>query len=209
MKSLFEWLRHWMLDPGVSGWADIATIMGGAGTAVAAAIALAALVQAKKLNKEGAQPYVAPFLENNAHLPDMLDVGVKNYGTTAARNVRIMFAPKPKISPWGTVKKVEDLNFPEHLGTLVPGQEWRTIWDDGAARSKSELPNHHDVVITYEGLDGELLEECFVLDWGPLYTRTFLETRTLHHVGRDIHEIQKTLNVGRRLLQESLRKSPK
>ncbi|MFD3801999.1 hypothetical protein ACFWQJ_13135 [Kocuria palustris] len=206
MKSPFEWLRHfhWMFDPAAFGWAaDVATILGGLGTVVAALIALAALRQAKKLNRESSQPYVAPFIENNEHLPHMLDVGVRNHGNTTARNVRITFTPKPQISRWGSAKEVEELNFPEELRTLVPGQEWRTIWDDGAERAKDRnLPSHHDVMISYEGLDGEVLNEHFVLDWGPLYTRTFLETRTSHHMAKDINKIQKTLHGMQRSLQK-------
>lgn len=178
---------------GIQGWANVATIAGGIGTLVAAVIAVIAILQARRLNMEASQPYVAPFMENNKSMPQFLEVGVRNYGKTTARNVRVVFNEKPQVSAWGSVEEITDLKFPEDLATLVPGQEWRTVWDDGEERSKSEMRNRHTVVVSYDGLGKKRQEETYVLDWEPLYARTYMEEKTIHHMAKDVSNIKTSL----------------
>lgn len=177
----------------IQGWANVATIAGGIGTLMAAVIAVIAILQARRLNMEASQPYVALFMEDNKSMPQVLEVGVRNYGKTTARNVRVVFNEKPQVSAWGGVKEITDLKFPEDLATLVPGQEWRTVWDDAAERSESEMPNRHTVVVSYDGLGKKRQEETYVLDWEPLYARNYMEEKTIHHMAKDVSEIKTSL----------------
>ena len=70
-----------------------------------------------------------------------LDVMVKNFGQTAAYNVRLYFEPWPTVMPWvhpRTGERVTRLLVPE-IPVLAPGQELRTLWDRGEARAEAEL----------------------------------------------------------------------
>lgn len=172
-------------------WTDAATILAAAGTLAAALVAAVAVVQARRLQDEKAQPYVVALVENNPNVAEMLELSFKNVGETAARDIQISFDPKPQRSAWGSRDKTEDLSLPATLPVLVPGQEWRTTWDSSHSRHGSGLPHRHEVTLTYTGLKGRKSSETYVIDWEHLYSRGYMEEKTVHHLAKDVHEMRR------------------
>jgi hypothetical protein len=135
---------------------------------VAACVGYRQLSEAKQLREAQAQPYVAVF----AKLPRLgvMDLVVKNFGQTAARDVLVVFAPPIKRVAFARVEngadEITELKFP----TLVPGQEWRTVWDTGMAREgRGDLPEHHDVRISFSDGHGRPLPSYEAeIDWNSV-----------------------------------------
>jgi hypothetical protein len=122
------------------GWAALAQWVT-AGVALAAAIfALRQVQEARRTRERQAQPNVVVFADLNADDWHWLDVIVKNFGQTPAYNVRLRFDPWPTVTPWihpVSHNRITRLLIPD-LPVLVPGQEWRTLWQEGPAVVSAE-----------------------------------------------------------------------
>ena len=175
-------------------WANVATVVAGMGAIIAAAIAVVAIIQARRLQDEKSQPYVVAVMESNPHMPEMLELAFRNLGETAAHDVEVSIDPAPQRAPWNGGDELKDLQLPEVMPVLVPGQEWRTTWDSARFRHDAELPSRHTATISYTGLGGKQLSEDYVLDWDHLYHRHYLETKTIHHLAKDMREIRNLLS---------------
>ncbi|WP_344224998.1 hypothetical protein, partial [Kocuria atrinae] len=133
-------------------WANVATVVAGMGAIIAAAIAVVAIIQARRLQDEKSQPYVVAVMESNPHMPEMLELAFRNVGETAAHDVEVSIDPAPQRAPWNGGDELKDLQLPEVMPVLVPGQEWRTTWDSARFRHDAELPSRHTATISYTGL---------------------------------------------------------
>lgn len=173
--------------------AEFATILGGFGTLLAAIVAIMAIWQANSLNKESSQPYIAPFMESSSTLPDFIELGIMNYGKTAAKNIKISISPEPRVSKWSESESIVHFDYPEEMGSLVPGQEWRTIWDKSATREECDLPSKYTMEISYIGIGKKAISESFVLDWKPFEVRSYLDEKGIHHIAKEANNINRTL----------------
>ncbi|SRR6266487_406524 len=172
---------------------------GAVGTLVVAIVAaLAAFRQvreARTLRQEQAQPYVAVFMEPSAATVQIIDLVVRNFGTTAAHDVRLTITPRVQRSVEGG--GVEDVWLPDRLPTLVPGQEWRTMWDSGRYRPQSELPDQHDARVSFRDSRGQALSASYQLDWGAFKGRRWVVTYGIHDAAKALREIDKTMKKWR------------
>jgi hypothetical protein len=170
---------------------------GAAGTLVVAIVAaLAAFRQvreARALRQEQAQPYVAVYMEPSAATLQIIDLVVRNFGATAAHEVRLRITPRPQRSVQGG--GVEDVWLPDVLPTLVPGQEWRTMWDLGRDRKDSGLPDQHRVEVVFSDSHGRALSATYQLDWGAYKGRQWV-VATSGTATRRIAEIARNARHG-------------
>lgn len=156
------------------------------GAVVAVGLALITIWQTWLLNRAAAQPYVVVFLEaireSKEYTPAVLIV-VKNHGRTTARNIQLRFDKHPRVAsirindqyfPSGSL-----LSIPDEIPSLVPGQEWRKVWDEGPTYFASELERQLSVTAIYRGIGilGGIsrvpLKESYLLDWEMLNTQLF------------------------------------
>jgi hypothetical protein len=75
----------------------------------------------------------------------VIDLVIKNFGKTVARNVRATISPPAQRAAGDGSDP--DLAIPDAIPVLVPGQEWRTFWDMTHARYRSELPALHRATV--------------------------------------------------------------
>jgi hypothetical protein len=171
-------------------WSAIAAWLT-AGVAIAAGVvAIGQLSEARRLRKEQAQPYVAIFMETKPEVDErFVDLVIKNFGKTAAFNVRIGIEPWPHRA---TDEPHARVWLPEDIPTLVPGQEWRTSWDFGPRRAGSGLPSRHAATVHFQDSQEELFRLQYVLDWGVYENRMQVTTYGAHHAAKALREIQKT-----------------
>lgn len=129
-------IPDWFPDANTwSAWAQIATV----GVAGWALVYARSQVQAARDTAERvAQPDVVVFIERDPHNWHYMDFVVRNFGQTAAYNIRITLPPL-SVVPWTnaeTGEEVTSLFVPENIAVLAPQQEWRTSWDSGIEREK-------------------------------------------------------------------------
>lgn len=174
------------------------TALGTLATVVVAIVAAAMVVYqvwaARKLNVEAAQPNVVMFMESNVNQPQMVEMVVKNFGSTPAHDVLITMDVTPRRIFGGTIA---DVWFPSVISFLAPGQEWRTTWDFAPRRMDSELKSEdrHEVKLVFRGIGREKRDSTSTLDWSQFKGRRFLEQRSIHHGVKALETIQKTLST--------------
>jgi hypothetical protein len=172
----------------IGTWAAVAVALGA--VIVARRIANSQLGDAKRSRREQAQPYVAVYMEHSPTGPFVIDLVIKNFGRTAAHDVKIDFDPAPKIA----ATDGEHLWLPDTIPVLVPGQEWRTFWDTTIARAKSSLPTRYTATVEFSDTRGKLGPYTFVIDWKHEVERGLVETYGVHHVADALRDIRGLLS---------------
>ena len=146
----------------------------------------------KRLDIERSQPYVVAFMETSEASEQIINLVIKNFGLTAARNVQV------NITPWPERSNMPDdyrkVGVPSPLPVLAPGQSWQTVWDTSIARRGSQLPDSHTGTISYDGLEGSHILTEFVLDWSIFKSRMHTDIKTIHHAAKSLDEIQESLS---------------
>jgi hypothetical protein len=158
---------------------------------VAAVIAFAQVAQAARIRREQARPYVAAYLEADGLVVTLI---VKNFGSTVARDVR-MTPDRPMVRGIETNGQPEPLETFDHLPVMVPGQEWRTMFDIGIHRWGKGLDEPYEVTIAYRDSQGRTLRpDRFVLDWTIFHSNIFNEEKDLDDVAKALGRIGKVLD---------------
>jgi hypothetical protein len=181
-------------DISADQWTAGATVVTAVVAAVAAIVAgrvgIRQLGEARELRKAQAAPYVVAYAEPSAASSVFMELVVKNLGTTAAHDVRVVIDPQPMRAAGGGEPR--SVLLPDLIPVLVPGQEYRTFWDSGIRRKDSGLPDGHEAVVSFSDTWGERLPPLrYVLDWGPLWDRDVLTVRGMHDAAEALREIRR------------------
>ena len=183
----------------LSAWSTLATAVVAAAAFIVAWIFSSGQIRearearnlTKRLDIERSQPYVVAFMETSEASEQIVNLVIKNFGLTAARDVKV------NINPWPERSNMPDdyrkVGVPSPLPVLAPGQSWQTIWDTSTERRESQLPDSHNGTISYDGLEGSHIVTEFVLDWSIFKARMHTDIKTIHHAAKSLDEIQKTL----------------
>lgn len=84
---------------------------------IAARIGLRGVAESRKLRLAQAQPYVVAYMEQHPDDPKLIELVIRNFGTTAARSVEIK--AKPKLRRTNGSGGVEDLWMPDKIPFLA------------------------------------------------------------------------------------------
>ncbi|MEW1587205.1 hypothetical protein AB0283_17420 [Micromonospora vinacea] len=202
MEDAWPWLAktgssiwHWFGETNPDTWAAAA----GWTTVVIAIIASRAAFrqvrEARDLREEQAQPYVVAFMEPSEASQHLIDLVIKNFGATAALNVTIECDPLLVRTSLKS-EAPEPVHLFKNLPILVPGQEWRTFWDNGIKRHDSGLPEQYDVTVRYQDSRGKQMTATkALLDWGVYKSRMWTEIYGQHHAAKSLREISSTIKT--------------
>jgi hypothetical protein len=171
----------------VLGWFDD---HGGGISAIAAVatgvIAIVTLIRAGSDSRKRSQPMVLAELRPAKDSDSVIDLVVRNAGTTVARNVKVTFDPVIEVpaerahEPLVTPSLVQ--RYATEIPTLAPAQELSNIYWAGEHGSGSDLTNReptHDrvtVTVEYSGLGWWRLRDSFVLDVKVVTLTTWSES---------------------------------
>ena len=174
-------------------WEAAGTLATAAIAALAGIVAWRQLREARHLRREQAQPYVVCYAERTPGHDQGLDIVIRNFGTTVARDVTLEVTP-PIMRSGHAGRPPERVRLPVALPVLVPGQEWRTWWDLGSNRVDTDLVGRHDVVVSYKDSQGKRLPATpSVLDWDDFSPQTWLVTYGMHETATALRELAKTV----------------
>lgn len=186
----------WRIDgwPTADEWVAFGSVWTLVIAAVAAVFAWRQVNEARTLRREQAQPYIAAYLDLNNEVDFVfISFVIKNFGLTAAHNIQISVDP-PMKRAWGKVSNPEPLPLPATITTLVPGQEWKTLFDWAPHRLQAELFDVHTVTITYDDSRGKKMPKgTFDIDWNQYRNVRKVGVKTPHHIGKAVEEISATL----------------
>lgn len=145
----------------------------------------------KRLDIERSQPYVVAYIESSETNEQIVQLVIKNFGLTAAHNLRVQIDPWPERSKMNG--EYREVGIPTTMPILAPGQEWKTFWDVASERSDSDLPDCHEGVLIYDGLDNRQIETPVVLDWAMFRPRMYMDIKTIRHAAKTLAKIEEIL----------------
>lgn len=200
-ESIWPDFAAW--DP--PSWSALAACITATVAIIAASIAWGQIRQAIKTRRAQAQPYVAVFVEPTNVSQQFIDLIVRNMGNTAAERIKINIEPAPQRSDGAG--GVEAVDYPREIKTLVPGQEWRTLWDISTARSKLDLPSRHVASVEFYGpaQKRKKFKYQYDLDWRFYIGRQWVEEYGVHHAAKALREIEKQMKKWREGIHGGLR----
>lgn len=156
----------------------------------------------RRLAAEQTRPHVAMLMEPHAADWHVIELVVRNFGQTAAHDIRFSFPTPPTVAEYENAANgyanIVELKLPSGLPVLAPGQEWRMVWD--SALDRAEIGNGIESRFTGSVLyydrpeqprgwrfwNGErpALETQVVLDWNALPPVQRIELMTNHDLAK-------------------------
>ncbi len=180
----------WNLSP--LAWSAIASWVGITIAFGAACVAWRQVKEARRLRDERSQPYVVAYLDPIEASPKSIDLVIKNFGLTAATDVRVKFCVPLESAVLGS-----PISTPKTIPVLVPGQEWRTFWDATHARGANrELPRLYTAQVAFnDSRRKKTFQFQFDLDWNVLIERGYVTVYTIHDAAEALSTISKALTT--------------
>ena len=200
-------LPHMRADA-VTAWAAWATVAIALGAAV---VGLNQFREMRLTRQEQAQPNVVVYSEPNADVPQILEIIVKNFGTTPAYDVKVKVTPPLKSTPNAQTyfQQIADVPIPD-FPILAPGQQWTTVWDSAVERinymrklqdeydkrlwapcefKERALFPRHEAVVTYTDSRNRKYETRAVLDFDMREGTMFVDIKTIHDLTNSIDKL--------------------
>jgi hypothetical protein len=193
---------HEVTDVGSSTWLAWAAWAVIALGVVALVFANRQINRNRQLAADQTRPHVAMLMEPHAVDWHVIELVVRNFGQTAAYDIRFSFSNPPTVAEYenaaGGYANVVSLQLPTELPVLAPGQEWRMVWD--SALDRAEIGNGVEsrftgAVIYYDRpakprgwrfwrRERTALETKVVLDWDALPPVQRIELMTTHDLAK-------------------------
>lgn len=173
------------------GWTALAACVTAAVAVIAAVIGRGQLREARTLREAQAQPQVVVYLDESGNHPTQIDLVIKNFGATAATDVRVTFSDSLESA---NLKR--PIKVPALIPVLVPGQDWRAYWDFTEARVKAKLPTHYTATVEFNTAvrREKPYAYTFDVDWQPVIDRGFINVYTMHDLAESIDRIRTRLD---------------
>jgi len=199
------WIRggwHGITNVGSStwlAWAAWAAILLGV-------VALLFINRQFKLNRrlavEQTRPQVGMFMEPHPADWHVIELVVRNFGQTAAYDIRFSFPNPPTVAEYENAADgyadVVDLQLPGELPVLAAGQEWRMVWDSALDRAEigSGIESRFAGSVVYHDRPDKprgwrfwqrgrpVLQTNVVLDWDALPPVQRIELMTTHDLAK-------------------------
>lgn len=148
----------------------------------------------RQLTTEQIRPQVTMFMEPHAADWHVIELVVKNFGSTGAHDVKLDFINHPTVAAYEETDydgppEVAELDLPSELTFLAPGQEWRTVWDSAMSREElgGNIRSRFDGTLTYFDKPRPDREPGVSKMWNKrqeFETKVTLDWATLQPVGR-------------------------
>lgn len=202
-----DWAMDTFWGLASTAWTGIYTLLTGALLIVAVAAAVYARAQwrasrqqiedARRAQLEASRPYAIVAAESTAAARNLFDLSVKNIGKRPALNVTIRFDPPPTtatLTPGYEMDKLKMLREP--IAMIAPDQDMRAFWDNHAERhGRNDLPQSHRVSVSYSDSSGNTYHEESVVDLAAMEGATYVESKSIHDIGKTLDKIAKTLGA--------------
>lgn len=207
---IYRWMVRYMA-PEV--WSAIGTWVTALIAIVAAAFAWSQVKVARETREEQAQPNVVLYTEPNPADWQILEIVVKNFGTTPAYDIKISVTPQLQATPnLRSEGKIVSVPVPSRIPILAPGQAWKTVWDTAPERRDhlrelknklgkatilladyyDQIPNrlHTAKVIYTDSKRKKKYETDAELDFNMLDGNTQVDIQTIHDLTKKVESLR-------------------
>jgi hypothetical protein len=193
---------HGVTQVGSSTWLAWAAWAALALGVVALAFTNEQIKRNRKLAAEQSRPHVAMLMEPHAADWHVIELVVRNFGRTAAYDIRFSFTNPPTVAEYENAAdgyaNVVELQLPRELPVLAPGQEWRMVWDSALDRAEigSRIESRFTGSVIYYDRPEQprgwrfrrrgrpALQTKVVLDWDALPPVQRIELMTTHDLAK-------------------------
>jgi hypothetical protein len=181
-------------------WAGVSAVAACLTFFVALAAALAALRQlrqARELSEEQARPYVLVVLEPSEASNKLVDLVVKNIGSTAARQVKLTLTPEfERVSPTAGYPFMATKFIRDGIALLPPAAEYRTLFESiPEHRSSGRTQSEFTVRVSYLDRLSRPISDEFVLDLNANEGSLFVDVHNMHHIAKTLRAIAKDKGI--------------
>lgn len=195
------------------GWYDVTHAGPDAWLAVAAWVAIIITLLAliylnrqfqrnRRAATEQIRPHLAMYMEPHAADWHVIELVVRNFGTTPAYDIRFAFDRPPTVARYETASDgfadVVPLQLPDELPLLAPNQEWRRVWDSAIDRAElgEGIESRFTGTVSYSDTAEEQktwfglrskrnrYENKVTLDWNDLPPVRRVELMTTHDLAK-------------------------
>jgi hypothetical protein len=185
-------------------WWEVVTALGGGLAGIAALLtflvafralkyARAQVGEAQKLRKEQAAPYVVVDLEFSPAWMNLLNLVIKNIGTTVAYDIRLAFDPPLRTAETNRQHKLsESMLLREGIPMMPPGKRFAAFFDSAHEIHQKGYPKTYSVTVTYRDSQGEQYEGRYTLDIAYLFDLPFTGEKSLHDLVTEVEGLNKT-----------------
>ena len=172
-------------------WSAIGTMATAIIALAAAGFAAAQVLEARRAREDRTRPFVVVDIVPSKTSPLLLLLVVENIGQTLARDVKLKFDPPLRTT--FEQRAIEDSSLvTEGILSMPPGRRIEGLFDQGPARSESDLPMRYDVTVELRDARGREQEALqYVLDLGPIFGLTFTQELSIHHAAKALQNIDK------------------
>lgn len=206
--SAVNWINDRLGDLralGAGGWLAIAAWAALVLGVVVLVWAHRQMTRNRQLRTEQTRPQVSMFMEPHSSDWHVIELVVRNFGRTAAHDIRFDFVDHPTVAAYEDSQpdgppEVAKLELPSELLYLAPGQEWRTVWDSAISRAElgGSIRDRFDGSLTYSDRarpnskskksgrrnKRDTFETKFRLDWATLQPVQRIELLTTHDLAK-------------------------
>lgn len=168
------------LAPVVDALAPYTDVISAFAAIVTAIIAVVALASTARDSRDRSRPLVMALFRESQHSDSSFELVVRNYGTSAARDLTVTFDP-----PFDDEQRADDLTgvlaerYGKSIPLLPPGSELTNIWWSGtSAGGGNELVNHLrtpdevKVSVSYKGNRWRRYRDTFTLHVDTIKLKT-------------------------------------
>ncbi|BBY17647.1 hypothetical protein [Mycolicibacterium litorale] len=180
---------------GSAGWLAVAAWAALLLGVVALIVVTRALRRTRDLRADELKPHVVMFMEPHPSDWHVIELVVRNFGQSAAHDIRFDFTHPPTVARYEERvdghPDIVELELPNELPVLAPGQEWRTVWDSAVDRNElaGSIRSRFDGLVTFydrprASRRPKEYTNRVVLDWATLQPVQRLELMSSHDLAR-------------------------
>ncbi|WP_375425258.1 hypothetical protein [uncultured Friedmanniella sp.] len=179
-------------------WAAVealATAFSAVITVFAVVFAVVQVLQARRLRREQAQPFVVVDFESSPAWQNAIELVIQNTGTTVARDVHVMFDPPLESTEHHPGYSIADsVLVKTGIPTMPPGKRISALFDISHERKKSGLPLTYSATVTFKDFRGKVQTPLkYVLDLNFLFGLMRFTEYGVHDAARALREMQQTM----------------
>lgn len=192
---MMEWWKPWSWT--AETWSALATTATFLTAAAAAVFAGFQVREARRTREDQAQPFVVVDFEPSPAWAGLMEITIRNIGSTVAKDVRITFDP-PLASVDLDKRKgwpgFQELSILKHgIPSLPPGKAHRIFFDRMPDRIKSDLPRKYVATVELAGPRHKIDPQTYVLDLDVYSGYRFMTIYGEHDAVKALREIEKTV----------------
>jgi len=197
MDSIFALEVPWFWDWTANAWSAVAAWATFGVAVLAAGFARHQVLEARQTREEQAQPFVIVDFELSAADDTLMNLIIRNTGTTIAKDVTVEFNPPLQTTMTGPNSEYDIARasiIREGIPTLPPGKTHTMLFDSMPERFNSDLPRVYEATVSFQGPRNQPYDKLtYRLDLAIYFGLANVRIYSSHHAAKALMDMAKTM----------------